>query len=74
MLSFFLAYNGHTECLQLLLKHAEAEDVVDCVDGQDRLEGLFISHKKFVLYFPSVLYWPCCGIALENLSPITSKL
>ena len=37
---YILAYNGHTECLKLLLQHAEAEGVVDCLDGQDRWDTI----------------------------------
>lgn len=36
LLFLFLAYNGHTDCLKLLLQNAEAEGIVDCLDGQDR--------------------------------------
>ena len=54
----FKAYNGHTECLQLLLNHAEAEDVVDCVDGQDRLENfnLITCCATFFLLFAIQFY------------------
>ena len=33
---FSIAYNGHTECLRLLLQNAEIEGVVDCLDGRER--------------------------------------
>lgn len=43
---FIIAYNGHTECLKLLLKNAEAEGIVDCIDGQDRYDRVFSTSNQ----------------------------
>ena len=32
----FTAYNGHSDCLRLLLENADQEGAVDCVDDQGR--------------------------------------
>lgn len=32
----FLAMNGHTECLRLLMETAEDSNIVDCTDVYDR--------------------------------------
>ena len=35
--AFWLAaYNGHTDCLRLLLQYSQADSAMDCLDAEER--------------------------------------
>ena len=34
---WFAAYNGHTDCLRLLLQYSQIEVAIDCTDAEERL-------------------------------------
>ena len=40
---FLTAYNGHTDCLRLLLQYSNTEDSLDCTDVDSRCVSLLFS-------------------------------